>query len=606
MVKKTEKKAMLTKTDDLIAVDVSDKFAEYVRDYLDIDTEIWWTDSGSALMWFKKPVFYKHEPKGICALGFEVEWKIIKYADYEMTEKSEWVDNEGILKELPECLTHIKDAKDCYNFADDSDYQEMDQEEINSSEINQKKAMLFAHKFKIRHLKSYEKMMRFINENADGKIFAAILTQKELDIIIQDDKIKAEKNNEYQVARLLIDKLKIVKFQGCLYVYIQNHYRTGDVVKLAIAKELEGQKTRYVNEVIRQIEFCAPSVKAPSEGWVIKFKNGCLYDGQWLDRDYTDFTPYYIDIPYYPNVAPVSIVDDFLMTFTENDESYIKFILETIAHGLITDLNVKRHEDFQRATFFKGDGKNGKGVLMNVIRCLLGAENVSSISLERITDEKYLFSMRGKLANCSDDLKNKPINENQMKTLKNLAAYDDMELRKLYEVAINEPISASQIFTTNHILKSNEKGEAWKRRAVWCPALAKPKVKDPDIQKKLTSPEALEYWLKLVIDAYKRLYKNRKFTECKKVRDYTESYHEENNTALAWVRSKGKEYFINKRSPQVYNDDNGNDYLTWHKENVGGTPLTNKQLKETILEVHSLVFKNTSVKGKSDWLFREK
>ncbi|SDZ59765.1 putative DNA primase/helicase [Evansella caseinilytica] len=584
-----------------VLVDISDADLDLIDDMIytfNIETEMCESESGIR-MWFKMPILYKHESEGICALGFKVKWEIVKYTENGIVEKED-IENEGIRQELPDFLTCIKDAEDFYEETSNSDLRLHDEE---TKEIDLRKNMLFNHKFKIRHIKNYENILRFINTNSPS----VVVQQKDLDVIIQDDKIKAENNNEYEVARQLIDKLRIVRFNESLYIYDRNHYCIGNnSVKSKVAQELKGQKSRYLSEVMKQIEICTPIVKEPQEGWVIKFKNGCLYDGEWLDRDYTDFTPYYIDIPYYSNVTPVPIVDEFLRTFTENDESYINFILETIAHCLITDLNVKRHEDFQRVTFFKGDGKNGKGVLMNVIRCLLGAENVSSVSLERITDERYLYSMRGKLANCSDDLKNKPIDENKMKILKNLAAFDPLELRKLYEVARSEAISASQIFTTNHILKSNEKGEAWKRRAVWSPAHAKPRVKDPDIQKKLTSPEALMYWLMLVINAYIRLYKERKFTECKKVLDYTESYHEENNMALAWVRSKGKEYFINKRSPQVYNKNKGDDYMTWHKENVGGTPLNKVQLKETILEVHNLVFKNTSVNGKSDWLFKEK
>ncbi|WP_010676443.1 phage primase [Bacillus timonensis] len=140
----------------------------------------------------------------------------------------------------------------------------------------------------------------------------------------------------------MIDKLRIVKFHDSLYSYDQIHYRNGDYVKRSVAQELEGQKIRYVNEVIRQIEICAPSVEAPPFGWVIKFKNGCLYNGQWLDIDYTDFTPYYIDILYDPEAAPVPVVDEFLRTFTGNDEAYIQFIPEVMAHSLITDIHVKR------------------------------------------------------------------------------------------------------------------------------------------------------------------------------------------------------------------------------------------------------------------------
>lgn len=592
--------------DEIIMVEISDVDLDIIDDMLyrfNIETEMCETDN-SVRMWFNKPVLYKHEPEGVCALGFKVRWEIC--TENEIPED---IENEGDRQDLPDFLTCIKDAEEFLKYKGDPDERRYeDEEDIYDRELEKRKNMLFAHKLKIKHIKNYKEILKFINSNSpvisDTFSLSLSLQKKDFDALVQDDTIKVENNNEYEAARQLIDKLRIVRFNDSLYFYDRNHYCKGDnYVKSNVAQELKGQKSRYVNEVMRQIEICAPVVNAPPEGWVIKFNNGYLYNGQWLDNDYTDFTPYYIDIAYDPEAAPVPVVDEFLRTFTGNDEAYIQFIPEIIAHALITDIRVKRGSiHFQKAIFLHGDGGNGKGVLLNIMRTFLGSENVSSVPLHRFTDERYLINMRGKLANCCDDLReDKNINKAQMQILKNLAAYDDIELRKLYEGSFHEAISATLIFTTNHILKTSEKGEAWKRRVKMCPAFAKPKADDPDIQKKLTSQEAMEYWLKLVIEAYKRLYKNRNFTDSKKISNYTEQYHEENNSALAWVRSKGKDYFINKRSPQVYDD-----YLTWHKENVGGTPLNNKQLKETILEVHTLVFKNTSVKGKSNWLFKEK
>ncbi|MCM3729523.1 hypothetical protein M3226_28460 [Neobacillus cucumis] len=61
-----------------------------------------------------------------------------------------------------------------------------------------------------------------------------------------------------------------------------------------------------------------------------------------------------------------------------------------------------------------------------------------------------------------------------------------------------------------------------------------------------------------------------------------------------------------KLSPQVYNNNNGHDFATWHRENYGGRPSNNCiQLKESIMEVHDLVIKPTTVKGKPERVFKE-
>jgi putative DNA primase/helicase len=90
--------------------------------------------------------------------------------------------------------------------------------------------------------------------------------------------------------------------------------------------------------------------------------------------------------------------------------------------------------------------------LLKVIKTILGEENVSTISIERFTDERYTNSLKGKLANLCNDLKDKLISEEKMDKLKNFSAYDTVENRKLYGDEKSETFTASQIFTTTHSL----------------------------------------------------------------------------------------------------------------------------------------------------------
>lgn len=566
--------------DDEVVVDI-DKLPKAVIEkmisFFDIKTEFRWTDRGVHL-WFRKPKGYKHKPDGICALGIEVEWKISKTSINGVTVKRNGVlrpiVNEGMREELPDYLSYIKNANDLYGLGDGDD----------------RNKKLYSHKFKVMALNNYKETLRFINNH----IFAEPLDDKEFNTVIRDQKIKAEKNNQYEVATQLKKKLKIVKFCDRLYSYDGVHYHDGIYFKHDIASELAGQNTRYIEEVIKQIDIHTLPIVEPSYGWGIKFKNGYLRDGRWCDIDYMEFTPYYIEISYNPNAEPVPIVDQFLETFTGNDQDYRNLILETIAHCLITNIQVKRNKNFQRVTFFIGDGGNGKGTLLLVIITLFGTHNVSSVSLDRIIDERYLFSIRGKLANCGDDIEEKAINVEKMKMIKNLSSYDVIPLRELYKHSKDEAILASQIFTTNNLLKSFEKNEAWKHRAIWCPSFDKPKGDDPYFREKLTSPEALEYWLKLVMEAYFRLYEKRKFTESKKVKDYIEFYHRENNSCIEWVREVAnvEVQILGLRTPEAY------ERYEIRAEENGLKVQSLKQLNKTIEEELGFYVHDTTINGK--------
>ena len=131
------------------------------------------------------------------------------------------------------------------------------------------------------------------------------------------------------------------------------------------------------------------------------------------------------------------------------------------------------------------------------------------------------------------------------------------------------------------------------------PMYTKPKKKDPLFITRLTTDKALEYWIRLIIEAYFRLYKNGKFTESEKVYNFNEEYHEENNTALGYIRDLSKEDIIGKRSPEVYDP-----YVTWCEEN-GVSDQSNRQFKETVKEIHRLIIKPVKINGKTARVYTE-
>ena len=66
---------------------------------------------------------------------------------------------------------------------------------------------------------------------------------------------------------------------------------------------------------------------------------------------------------------------NILNHLTNNDEDYKKQLLEILAHPLIVDKEFKRM--LAKFFIFVGDGGNGKGTLLLIIRQILGYENCS-------------------------------------------------------------------------------------------------------------------------------------------------------------------------------------------------------------------------------------
>ena len=80
----------------------------------------------------------------------------------------------------------------------------------------------------------------------------------------------------------------------------------------------EGEKTPFVDEVVKQIKYRSTIIPADAV-FPIRFRNGILRQGDFITmKDYTNFTPYFIDINYKPDAAPVQIVDEYIDNLTIN------------------------------------------------------------------------------------------------------------------------------------------------------------------------------------------------------------------------------------------------------------------------------------------------
>jgi putative DNA primase/helicase len=563
----------IVKEDEVIVdVDCLQKdIIERIIALFNIKTQIVWTKRG-AHFYYKKPQGFKGARK-VCPLGFEVEYKHSKNTDAITVKQNgelRIIVNEDEREELPEFFYTKKVLKPLLG---------LDKGEGRNN-------MLFAHRMKIYDLKQWQPIIRFINNH----IFATPLPEEEFQTITRDVHIEAKKNSEPEVASILIAKYRMVQYLGKVYWYENGKYTTDDDdLKRLLFSEIGQQKSRYFEEVIKQIKIQAVVVKP--KVFDIKLQNGILRDGRFHEVDFKEFTPYSIDIPYDPDATPVELVDEYINNLTDGEPEYRHFLLEILAHPLIVDKEFKR----LLAKFFiwVGDGGNGKGTLLLIIRRILGYENCSGLSIKQMVDERYFTTMQNKLCNLGDDVQDEAINNEQMKILKNISTCDFVSTRNLFEQSREVELTLSLIFTSNHVLKSFEKGESYRRRVQWCPMFHKPTKKDKRFIDKLTTPDALKYWMKLIVEAYERLYQNEGFTESPIVKEYNEAYHRINNNCIEFLQDFDATHFQGKRAPESYLE-----YEVWAEEN-GLNVHSKKLFQESMQKVHGLEIKKTNRNGKS-------
>jgi putative DNA primase/helicase len=535
---------LLKETELVVDVDKLEKpVIEKLISFFNIKTQIVWTDRG-AHFYFKKPVTFKGNV-AICPLGFEIEYKHTKNTPNGVTIKQAGkmreIENEGIREDLPDIFKYKRGLKSLLGL-DESEGRNKD---------------LFAHRMRIQDLDRWQNILRFINNN----IFATPLNENEFKVVARDGvKPKADKNNQPEIADYLIGKYNIVSYLGVPYWYINNSYVADDEILIRqLIEEVPNQKTNFYKEINNQIAYKA--ILVPKDKiFDIKLQNGILRNGKFIEIDFKDFTPFSIDIPYIEDTKPIKIIDEYLDFLSENDESFKMRLLETLAHPLITNRDFKRM--LGKFFIFVGGGGNGKGTLLSIITEILGEKNCSTLSIKQMADERYFASMFGKLANLGDDIEDEYINKEQIKMLKNISTCDRVQMRRMFENSKDVQLTCSLIFTSNHILKAREKGNSWKRRVDWVPIYPTPTKKDAKFIQKLTTPAALQYWLKLLVEAYERLYKNCEFTPCEKVEKFNEDYHKMNNNVNEFLEDKIAEDFIGRQKRECFRE-----YKEWCFEN---------------------------------------
>ena len=235
--------------------------------------------------------------------------------------------------------------------------------------------------------------------------------------------------------------------------------------------------------------------------------------------------------------------------YTQQDmQDYRNRLIEIMAYGLI--VNPERVRVLSKFHILRGEGSNGKGTFLEIMKTIYQPENCSTLSIEDLADATRINSLTGKLVNLGDDVEDKPIGKTQFKHIKNITSADTVTIRRLYKEAESVVLQAKLIYTSNSDLRTFDKGHALERRMCWVPMFNTVRKPDPNFITKMTTPEALEYWMKLMVEAYVRLYKHG-WTESKICADYNGEYHRHNDISKMFIEELEKDDFHYKTRQEV-------------------------------------------------------
>ncbi len=415
------------------------------------------------------------------------------------------------------------------------------------------------------------------------------VSDKELDVILRDKAFLKEsfylkgKLQYEKLAIYLIREHHVVKMNDTLHVYKEGYY-TSDMLQYII------NSTRTPrSEVLRYLELRSQEVEMESPK-LIALKNGIL---DIENKTLGDFNPEFkiknkIPVNYNP-VVYSEIMDKTLNKICCNDKQLRLLIEEMIGYILF------RRNELGKCFILTGHGSNGKSTLLDVIKRLIGKENLSSVALNELNDRFRTFQLEGKLVNIGDDISNGYIDDNS--TFKKLVTGETVNVERKGKDPFDFNNYSKLIFSCNEIPRINDLSDGLKRRIIFIPFNAKFSKHDSDydpfIIDKLMSNESLEYLLKLALEGLDRTLYNRSFTTPKSVEDTWDDYEKRNNPIIGFLE-EGK--IENESTKDVYLQ-----YQTYCTES-GLKHLSRIAFSREICK-HGFITKQSKVDGKRISIF---
>lgn len=238
----------------------------------------------------------------------------------------------------------------------------------------------------------------------------------------------------------------------------------------------------------------------------------------------------------------------------------------------------------QRMFLLTGGGGNGKGVLLAVIKALLGKRNTSAVPLADFVDDKFAAADTfGKLCNICGDIDVGFIEKTGK--IKTLSGEDDVRGERKFEHGFNFEFWGKALFSANGIPQSSDSSRGWVRRWEVIHFPNEPTKPDRGLKRRLTTRSSLEAIMVRAVLALRDLMERGEFAHGVSARDAHQEFAERSNPVLAWISETA--YFDS--SAWYSRDVLLNGFRLWHqRESPGGRAWSSHTFLERLRQVKGM------------------
>ena len=286
----------------------------------------------------------------------------------------------------------------------------------------------------------------------DAKKFIALRS----DIKDETNSLGTKSNDLTEIASYLFNCYNIVTMQDTdeVYYYCEGkgiYIAGGEILLKTILEEIcPSIKTHEVTEIIDKVKRRTYKDRClfDHEINVINLKNGLLDIGTEIFRQHSSRHLSLVQLPitYNPEAKCPNILKFLGQVFKPKD---VFTALEFLGYCLL------RRAKYEKALMCVGKGSNGKSTFLRLIECFLGKKNVSHVSLQDFSFDKFAASdLYGKMANIFADLKTQSILDSGI--FKVLVSGDSLRAQEKHKKSFSFNNYAKIIFSANQIPEAQE------------------------------------------------------------------------------------------------------------------------------------------------------
>lgn len=306
--------------------------------------------------------------------------------------------------------------------------------------------------------------------------------------------------------------------------------------KMGVEK-FDARHYQFRDELLKQFIVSAhlqrPEV---SEGiTIINLLNGTLEMGNktvMRPFDPKDFITY--QLPY--DYAPEATAPRFMAYLNEvlPDRMAQRVVSEFLGYVFLPNSHLK----LEKALLLYGPGANGKSVFFEIVKALLGNENLSSYSLSSLTNETgyYRAEIANKLVNYASEISGNL----EAARFKALVSGEPIEARKPYGQAFILQDYARLIFNTNELPRDVEHTLAYFRRFLIIPfSVTIPESRqDKELANRIIEVE-LPGVFNWILEGLKRVMGQRNFSKCELAEQELNEFKRQSDSVQMFVEDQG-------------------------------------------------------------------